>query len=311
MNGRAADGDCRYEGVLSGLTAYVIWGFLPVYFKLSQHVEAFEVLAHRIVWAVPVGAVILAWRCQWREVRRAFKNPRVFFWLFLAAILIAVNWYIYIVAVQSEQVYQASLGYYINPLMYVLIGVAFLGERLRRLQVVSLVLAALGVAILTVSYAELPWIALALGASFTAYGVIRKKVPVGAMPGLFIETLLLLPLAAFWLAVLLKSGTSSFWYGNAANDALLLLAGPLTVVPLLCFAVAARKLTLTAVGFIQFLAPTLQFAVGVAYGEPLPPASLACFVLIWTAVVLFSWDVLRANRRRPVPPRPMEAAGCD
>lgn len=299
MNGRATGEDSRYEGVLSGLAAYVIWGFLPVYFKVSQHVEAFEVLAHRIIWAVPVGAAIIAWRHQWPEVLRALRAPRVFCWLFLAASLIALNWHIYIVAVQSERVYQASLGYYINPLMYVLIGVVFFGDRLRRLQLVSIVLATLGVIILAASYSELPWIALALGASFTAYGVIRKKVAVGAMPGLFIETLLLLPLAAFWLVILLQSGTSSFWYGSVANDALLLLAGPLTVVPLLCFTVAARKLTLTALGFMQFLAPTLQFAVGVAYGEPLPPASLACFVLIWIAVALFTWDMLRANRRRP------------
>ena len=299
MNGRATGEDSRYEGVLSGLAAYVIWGFLPVYFKVSQHVEAFEVLAHRIIWAVPVGAAIIAWRHQWPEVLRALRAPRVFCWLFLAASLIALNWHIYIVAVQSERVYQASLGYYINPLMYVLIGVVFFGDRLRRLQLVSIVLATLGVIILAASYSELPWIALALGASFTAYGVIRKKVAVGAMPGLFIETLLLLPLAAFWLVMLIQSGTSSFWYGSVANDALLLLAGPLTVVPLLCFTVAARKLTLTALGFMQFLAPTLQFAVGVAYGEPLPPASLACFVLIWIAVALFTWDMLRANRRRP------------
>ena len=299
MNGRATGEDSRYEGVLSGLAAYVIWGFLPVYFKVSQHVEAFEVLAHRIIWAVPVGAAIIAWRHQWPEVLRALRAPRVFCWLFLAASLIALNWHIYIVAVQSERVYQASLGYYINPLMYVLIGVVFFGDRLRRLQLVSIILATLGVIILAASYSELPWIALALGASFTAYGVIRKKVAVGAMPGLFIETLLLLPLAAFWLVILLQSGTSSFWYGSVANDALLLLAGPLTVVPLLCFTVAARKLTLTALGFMQFLAPTLQFAVGVAYGEPLPPASLACFVLIWIAVALFTWDMLRANRRRP------------
>lgn len=298
MTGRDADARSRYDGVLPGITAYVIWGFLPVYFKLTQHVDALEVLAHRIVWAVPFGALIIASRHQWRAVRRALTDPRVFFWLFLAATLIAVNWYIYIFAVQSEQVYQASLGYYINPLMYVLIGVAFLGERLRRLQVVSLGLAALGVVILTVSYGQLPWIALALAASFTAYGVIRKQVPVGAMPGLFVETLLLLPLAAFWLAALVDSGTSSFWYGSAANDVLLLIAGPLTVVPLLCFAVAARKLTLTVLGFMQFIGPTLQFAVGLAYGEPLSPATLLCFVLIWTAVSLFSWDVVRANRRR-------------
>ncbi len=285
------------DGIVPGLVAYLTWGFLPIYFKLTQHVDPLEVLAHRIVWAVPFGALILYWRKQWPEVRAAFSSPRVLSWLVVAAGLIAVNWYVYIYAVQTEQVYQASLGYYINPLMYVLVGVVFLGERLRRLQIVSLVLATIGVLILTVSYARLPWIALALGMSFTAYGVIRKQIAVGAMPGLFVETTLLAPASAGWLLLLLTSGQASFASGSVGNDALLIFAGPLTVVPLWCFAIAARKLTLTAIGFMQFIAPTLQFWVGVAYGEELTTAHLVCFVFIWTAVALFSFDVVRANRR--------------
>lgn len=287
------------DGVIPGLIAYLIWGFLPIYFKLTEHVDALEVLAHRIVWAVPFGALILWARKQWPEVRRALTSPRLFFWLFMAAAFIAVNWYVYIYAVQTDQVYQASLGYYINPLIYVLVGVVFLGERLRRLQVISLVLAAIGVLVLTVSYGRLPWIALALGVSFTAYGVIRKQIPVGAMPGLFVETVLLLPFAAGWLGWIAATGQASFGSGPISNDVLLIIAGPLTVVPLWCFAIAAKKLTLTAIGFMQFIAPTLQFSVGVAYGEELTPAHIVCFAFIWTAVGLFSFDVVQANRRRP------------
>ena len=285
------------DGVVPGLVAYLIWGFLPIYFKLTQHVGAFEVLAHRIVWALPFGALILLLRRQWPEVWRAVSSPRVLFWLIMASAMIAVNWYVYIYAVQSEQVYQASLGYYINPLMYVLVGVAFLGERLRRLQIVSLVLATIGVLALTVSYGSLPWIALVLGVSFTAYGVIRKQIPVGAMPGLFVETALLSPVAAAYLWMLIGAGQASFLSASTGHDVLLIVAGPLTVVPLLCFAIAARKLTLTTIGFMQFIAPTLQFSVGVAYGEELTTAHVVCFLFIWTAVGLFSFDVVRSNRK--------------
>ena len=291
------DSQARMDGVVAGLVAYFIWGFLPIYFKVTEHVEPLEVLAHRIVWAIPFGALILWARNQWPEVRRALTSPRLFFWLFMAAGFIAVNWYVYIYAVQTDQVYQASLGYYINPLIYVAVGVVFLGEHLRRLQVVSIVLATIGVLVLTVSYGRLPLIALALGVSFTVYGVIRKQIPVGAMPGLFVETLLLLPFAAGWLGWIIATGQASFLSGSVGNDVLLIVAGPLTVVPLLCFAIAAKKLTLTAVGFMQFIAPTLQFLVGVAYGEELTPAHIVCFLFIWTAVGLFSYDVIRANRR--------------
>jgi len=285
------------KGIAAGLVAYLIWGVLPVYFKLTEHVDVLEVLSHRIVWAVPFGALILFARRQWPEVRRALRNLRSLAWLSLAALLIAVNWLIYIYAVQHDQVYQASLGYYINPLMYVAIGVVFLGERLRRLQRVSILLATIGVLVLTFSYGKLPWIALSLGVTFTAYGVIRKQIAVGAMPGLFVETLLLLPMAMAWLLWVSSAGTGSFANVSTGTDLLLLLAGPLTVVPLLCFAIAARKLTLTAIGFMQFIAPTLQFLVGLFYGEVLTTAHMVCFVFIWVAVGLFSYDVLNANRR--------------
>ena len=292
-----ADSSTSGRGVAAGLVAYLTWGVLPVYFKLTEHVDILEVLAHRIVWAVPVGALILFARRQWPQVRRALGNLRSLAWLSLAAALIAVNWLIYIYAVQHDQVFQASLGYYINPLMYVAIGVVFLGERLRRLQWLSILLATIGVLVLTVSYGALPWIALSLGVTFTAYGVIRKQIAVGAMPGLFVETLLLLPAAAVWLLWVDRLGTGSFTNVSVGTDLLLLLAGPLTVVPLLCFAIAARMLTLTAIGFMQFIAPTLQFLVGLYYGEVLTTAHMVCFLFIWLAVGLFSYDVLNANRR--------------
>lgn len=269
-----------------------------------QAVPAAEVLLHRIVWAVPFGALIIHLRRQWPEVRRAFTHRKMLFWLAVSAAFIAVNWYIYIVAVQSGRIYQASLGYYINPLIFMLVGVIFLGERLRRLQLAAVLLAAVGVLVLTVSGGEFPSISLALGVSFTAYGVIRKRVVIGAMPGLFLETLVLLPAAAVWLGTMLSAGEASFGTSDARTTGLLLLAGPLTVVPLLLFALAARRLSLTTIGFMQFLAPTLQFCVGYYYGEPLTTPRLFCFACIWIAVTLFSADAIRRSRRRTSPAAP-------
>ena len=209
-----------------------------------------------------------------------------------------MNWYVYIFAVQQEQVFQASLGYYINPLMYVVIGILFLGEKLRTLQIAAVVLAATGVLVLTISGGEFPGIALFLAVSFTIYGVIRKRVAIGGMPGLFVETTVLFPVAAVWLFWMVRSGDAAIAAGDPGMTALLLLAGPITVIPLLCFALAARRLTLTTVGFMQFLAPTLQFATGVYYGEELTIPHLICFGCIWAAVILFSTDALRSSRMK-------------
>lgn len=295
MTNIASKSDAR-DGVIAGLIAYVLWGILPIYFKLVGSVSPGEVLVHRVIWAVPFGALIIHFRSQWPEVWRVLTHRNMFLWLATAAFFIAVNWYIYIVAVQQEQVFQASLGYYINPLLYVLVGVLFLGEKLRAGQIAAVVLATIGVLVLTFSGGELPVIALALGFSFTVYGVIRKKIVVGGMPGLFVETLVLLPIALLWMAWIFNSGQAAFGYDGPGMTGLLLLAGPITVIPLLCFALAARRLELTTIGFMQFIAPTLQFCMGLYYGEVLTTAHLICFGCIWTAVFLFSLDAVRANR---------------
>lgn len=290
------------NGVIAGLICYLLWGVFPVYFKWVQTVAASEVLMHRIIWAVPFGALIIYLRRQWPDVRRALTHRVMLAWLALSAVLIALNWYIYIYAVQTEQIFQASLGYYINPLIFVLAGMVFFDERLRRLQAVAVVLAAIGVLILTISGGEFPGIALSLGTLFAAYGVIRKRIVIGAMPGLFVETLVLAPLAIVWLGWMVQAGQASFGQQGPGMVALLLLAGPVTVVPLLLFAIAARRLTLTSIGFMQFLAPTLQFCVGLYYGEQLTAPRMICFGFIWAAVVLFSMDALRSSRRSIVAP---------
>ncbi len=293
------------SGVILGLLAYTMWGVFPVYFKWIEMVAPTEVLVHRVVWAVPFGALIIMARRQWRDVRAAFVDRTMLFWLALAALCISVNWLIYIWAVQNERIFEASLGYYINPLMYVAVGVAVLGERLRRFQIVAVVLASIGVAYLTFSGGIFPWVALSLAALFTTYGVIRKQVAIGAMPGLFVETTMLFPFALAWLLVLVATNQASFAAGDTGLSALLMLGGPITVMPLLLFAISAKRLSLTTIGFMQFLAPTLQFFTGLYYGEKLTPAHLVCFGFIWAAVAFFSYDAVRASKNIRAPEGPV------
>ncbi|HEU4619552.1 MAG TPA: EamA family transporter RarD [Gammaproteobacteria bacterium] len=289
-------GDSSREGIVAGLIAYTLWGFLPIYFKIVQDVAPLEVLAHRIVWAVPFGMPIVLARRQWPDVRRAFSDRRTLALLALSAVLIALNWLVYIWAVQSGRIFQGSLGYYINPLMNVLIGIAFFRERLRALQVAAVWLAAAGVAVLTLSGGQFPAIALTLATSFTLYGVIRKRAPIGAMPGLFVETLILFPFAAAYLAHLVLADSAAFGVDDPSAMGTLMLAGPFTVLPLLAFATAARRLRLSTLGIMQFISPTLQFAIGLAYGETLTRAHVFCFGLIWIAVAAFSFDAWRSAR---------------
>lgn len=293
-----SDAEIR-SGVLFGLIAYSLWGVFPVYFKWIETVAPTEVLVHRIVWAVPFGALIIIARRQWSEVRAAILDRSMIAWLTLAALFISINWLIYIWAVQNERIFEASLGYYINPLMYVAVGVVLLGERLRTAQIIAVFLAFIGVGYLTISGGVFPWVALSLAALFTAYGVIRKQVAIGAMPGLFIETSLLFPFAVAWLCILELDGSASFGAGAASQSFLLMMAGPITVMPLLLFALAAKRLTLTTIGFMQFLAPTLQFLTGLYYGEKLSAAHIVCFSLIWVAVAFFSYDAVFTARKKP------------
>ena len=285
------------NGLIAALVAYGLWGLLPLYFVLVKHVVPFEVLVHRVIWAVPFGAAIIHIRRQWPEVQRALLRPRMLALLSISAMLIAGNWLVYIIAVQTDQIFQASLGYYINPLLFAVVGVFLMGEQLRRPQTLAVFLSAIGVAVLTLSGGRFPAIALFLGVSFTAYGVIRKKVVIGGMPGLFVETLVLLPFGIAYLGWLMSQGEAAFAAGDPAMSVLLVAAGPITVVPLLSFALAARRLNLSTVGMMQFITPTLQFLIGVYFGEELTFAHIVCFGCIWSAVVLFTWDAWRQRRR--------------
>jgi chloramphenicol-sensitive protein RarD len=286
------------DGVICALLAFVLWGILPIYFRLVESVPILEVLAHRIIWAVPFGAIIISARHQWPEVRAAMAHRRTLGILILTAILIALNWLVYIYAVQQEQIFQASLGYYINPLLFALTGVFLFGEKLGPIKVLAIALAAAGVIVLAVSVGEMPMITLALAVLFTIYAVLRKRLVVGGMPGLFIETIVLVPFGILYLVWLMVSGTAVFGTANPGMSGLLMLAGPLTAMPLLFFALAARRLSLTTVGMMQFLAPTLQFFVGLYFGEPFTAALAICFICIWLAVSLFAWDAWRQNRTR-------------
>lgn len=300
------DRDAR-DGVTAGLAAYLMWGFLPVYFVLVREVDPTEVLAHRVIWAVPFGALILSFRRQWAEVGRALTHRAMLGWLSLSAIFIGMNWFVYIWAIQDGRILETSLGYYINPLTNMLVGYFLFGERLRRLQGVAVALATIGVTVLTVSGTEVPWVALFLAVSFTVYASVRKKVVIGGMPGLFVETVLLLPFAIAWFAFLLSSSQMVFATGNVSMNIWLMMAGPITALPLLCFALAARRLSLTTIGFMQFLAPTIQFCTGLYFGEELTTAHLICFGFIWTAVAFFIFDALKSAKKKPLRAKLSEA----
>lgn len=284
-------------GLVAGIAAYTMWGFFPFYFKATEAAGAAEILAHRILWSVPFGFILIAARRQWTDLRRGLTNLRVMGWLCVSSFVVALNWGVYIWAVQIGEIYQASLGYYINPLVLVVAGMLFFGEKLSRLKLFAVVLAACGVTALAVYGGVFPWISLVLAVSFAIYGVVRKRVNIGAIPGLLIETLILLTPAAAYLFILASNGVSVFGTDNSSLTFLLVMAGPLTVLPLLCFAVAARKLQLATVGILQFIAPTLHFCCALYFGETFTPAHAICFACIWVAVALFSYDALRRRAK--------------
>ena len=275
------------DGLVAALMAYIFWGIFPIYFKIIDAVPTTEVFAHRIIWSIPFGFFILIVSNQWSEIKRVFKTPNILKFLVLSSSLISINWYIYILAVQSGEILQASLGYYINPLLYVLVGILFLNERLRISQMIAIVIATIGVLTLTFSSGKFPWISIVLATSFTLYGVIRKKVDIGAMPGLFIETLFILPFACLYMFYLFEI--------NLNISLILILAGPFTIFPLFFFAYAAKRLKLTTIGMMQFLSPTMQFIIAFIYGERLTSAGIICFICIWLAIMLFIYDALKQD----------------
>lgn len=279
------------RGVLAAVVAYTLWGILPVYWKAVQAVPASEILAHRTVWSLVFVLLLLAVRRQWDWLRQARQRPRMLLVFALTACLLGANWFTYIWAVNSGHIVDSSLGYFINPLFSVLLGVLFLKERLRLWQGVAIGLALVGVLFLTVAYGAFPWIALTLAGTFGCYGLLRKTAPLGSLEGLTLETALLsVPTLAYLLA-LESAGSGSFGHAGAATSLLLAGAGVVTAFPLLMFAYAARKVTLATVGILQYIAPTLQFLLGVlVYGEPFNQTRLLGFAAIWVALAIYSTE---------------------
>ncbi len=293
-----APGDTR-RGLTCGIAAYLIWGLFPLYWPLLEPAGALEILADRMVWSLVLVALLLTLCRGWPEVRRIAADRRQLLRLALAAALVTVNWGIYIWGVNTHHVIETSLGYFINPLLTILLGVLVLGERLARLQWIAVGIASLAIVVLTVDYGRLPWIALSLAASFAGYGFLKKRVSAGAMPTLAIETSVLAGPALITLLVLAGQSRLTFGQHGAGQAALLAGTGVVTAVPLLLFGAGARRLPLSTMGLLQYLTPVLQFAVGVGIRhEPLPPARLAGFALVWIALLLLSTDALR-RRRRP------------
>ena len=290
-------------GYTYGIAAYLIWGVLPLYFKALTGVGPGAILAHRILWSLIllIGLASL-WRL-WPRLRAALADGKVLLTLFVTSALIAVNWLVYIIAVTSGHVLEGSLGYYLNPLVSILLGVALLGERLSRTQMVATLLAAAGVAVLAAGAGSGLWISLTLAASFASYGFLRKVTPVDAVEGLTIESLILAPLALGWLLWGDAHGAPGLGDWGMVTGLLLAVGGALTAIPLLLFNGAAKRLPLSTLGFLQYIAPSLQFALAVAvFGEPLTGAHVVCFALIWTALLLFTADGWRrAMRGRRVP----------
>jgi chloramphenicol-sensitive protein RarD len=285
------------KGVLYGIGAYVLWGLLPVYWKFLHHVSAVQIIGHRITWSFILLIVVILLRRQWHNFRFTaftFKTIRIYS---IAAILLSLNWFVYVSGVNSERVIETSLGYFINPLFSVLLGLVFLRERMRPLQWIPIGLAATGVIYLTILYGHIPWIALILAFTFGLYGLTKKLAPLGSLYGLALETGIAFPFAMFYLAFTGFSGTGSFLRTDHLTAILLIGTGVITSVPLLMFATAARQIPLTMVGILQYIAPSLQFLIGVfLYHERFGQKDLIGFSLVWLALITFWLENYFANR---------------
>ena len=294
----------RTAGLLFGFGAYGSWGLYPAFFPLLKPASAVEILAHRIVWTVLLMAAVLVMMRRLSDLSSLTRRT----WLLLtaASVLISVNWLVYVWAVSNGHVVDAALGYFINPLVTVLIGVLFFGERLHRAQLAAVLIAAAGVAVLTVAAGGVPAIALVLALSFGLYGAVKKVVPVDPRVSVGVEAGIAAPFAIVFIVVLTLHGGAQFANNGAGHAALMILCGPVTAIPLLCFAAAAQRLPLVTLGLLQYMTPSLQMIWGVAVGhEPMPPARWAGFALIWVALAVFTADLLsRTRRTRATVPTP-------
>lgn len=285
-------------GIAYAAVAFFCWGLFPLYFHALGEVPALEILGHRILWSLLFLVIVLTWRRQWKWLPQTLRQPRVLLSFVASAVLLSANWFVYIWSVNNGHVIDASLGYFINPLVNVLLGMLVLKETLRRAQWVAIAIAAVGVLWLTWSAGQVPWIALILGATFGAYGLLRKTAALAALEGLSLETMILFPLALVYVVWLTLHGQNTFV--NSASDGtrwLLAAAGPITAIPLLLFAAGARKIPMAVLGLLQYLSPTMQALLGVwVFHETFPAARLVGFVIIWTALALYVGEGLWVGR---------------
>jgi chloramphenicol-sensitive protein RarD len=282
------------RGIWSGIGAYALWGLFPIYWKFLIQVPAVQIIGHRIVWSFVFLAVIILSVGGWKKFRSAVSNPKIFLIYFLASALLSVNWFVYVWGVNAGRIVETSLGYFINPLFSVLLGVVILREKLRLMQWVPVGLAAAGVIILTLQYGRVPWIALSLAFSFGLYGLVKKLAPLDSLFGLTFETAIAFPFALSYLIFAGMNGTGSFLQYGPVNSILLIATGAVTSIPLLLFAVAARSIPLSTVGILQYIAPSLQFTIGVlVFRENFGSSEITGFGLVWTALIIFGLESAR------------------
>jgi len=297
------------KGILNGLAAYALWGFFPIYWKFLHNVPALQVIGHRIGWSYVLLMVILFATRQWSDFRKTALKPKMIGIYSIAAVLLTINWLVYVWGVNAGFIVETSLGYFINPLLSVLLGVIFLRERLRPMQWVPVGIATIGVIYLTAIYGRLPWIALSLAFSFGFYGFVKKLAPLGSLYGLTLETAIAFPFALIYLLILERNGSGAFAHAGVSTTLLLIGAGAVTTIPLLMFASAAKQIPLTVVGLLQYVAPTLQFLIGVfLYKEPFDHSHLIGFGIVWVALIIF-WAENYFAHRVPVEPIPEMGEG--
>lgn len=291
------DADRSGPGLPYALAAYTAWGLFPLYLMAVDSVPPVELVGWRVLFTLPVCFLIVSLRRQWPDLIATLRNPRVLAWLCLSSLLIGCNWTLYVFAIAQGHVYAASLGYYINPLINVLIGTLFLGEALSRPQWAAVALAGVGVAILAVGALTTLWISVVLAISFALYGLVRRTLPVGSLPGLTVEAIVLTPPALVAIFTLAASPAGLHFGHNPPVDFGVAMAGFITAIPLLMFAIAARRMDYSTLGFVQFIAPTVVFILGLTvFHAPLKPAQMWSFVFIWGAIALFAWDLLRRRK---------------
>ncbi|MBD1379026.1 EamA family transporter RarD [Metabacillus arenae] len=299
------NGKVDRSGVLFTACSYTLWGILPLYWKLLEYVQAEEILAHRVIWSFAFMAGILSVQKQWPQFQQVFKQmsikPKIIFLLVISSLLISINWYVYIWAVNNDHMIDASLGYYINPLVSVILGVIFLKERLNWLQITSFVLAGVGVLISTIHYGKFPWVAVILALSFGLYGLTKKVTKLNSSIGLTYETLVVTPIAGIYLISIFENKSSAILSFDFITIVLLMGAGIVTAIPLLLFAMGAQRIPLYMVGVLQYIAPTITLIIGVLlYNEPFTIIEILTFAFIWSALFLFTIANTKLIKRQSV-----------